>query len=84
MGREVERARGSNSAEPAGSSARPGTASTKGTDADFFIVHLAVVTGRDVTAAEREAAKERTGRAALTKANMADGKEGEGAKFGKE
>lgn len=46
-------------------------ASTKGTDADFFIVHFAEAAGlAAVTDVESEDAKEWTGRTAFTKANM--------------
>lgn len=74
MGRLVESPRGSNSALPAGRSARPSIASTNGTDGDFLIVHFAgaAAVGFTDVAVESEEEKERTGRAALTKANMLD------------
>lgn len=72
MGRLVESPKGSNSALPAGRSARPSTASTNGTDGDFLIVHFAgaAAAGFTEVAVESEDEKERTGRAALTKANI--------------
>lgn len=72
IGRLDDNARGSNSALPAGRSESPSTASTKGTDADFLIVHFAgtALEGLKDVAVESEDEKERTGREALTKANM--------------